>query len=358
MFQRFLDDGPRRASYLVACPRAREAVVIDPRRDVDVYVDAARTMGVRIAWAFETHLRGDSVSGARELLALGARVIAGPGAGLCYPHHEAAGGERLRVGDLSILFIHTPGHTAEGLSVLASQPEQPVRLFTGDLIRSGGVGSPSGEDDRANERLAHALHDSLFGKVLVLDERIRVHPGDPGEAGTIGHQKRTNPMLRHRARQDFVAAVLAEVTVAPAYQSRLRRMNRDGPPLMGLAGGYRGPAAISPGSAAAALRARGIMIDLREPLTFDEGHARGAINLQPGPDLGSLAARLLPPDPRVVLLAPDGRQAAQAARQLLRVGVSRIDGYVNGGFAAWTAAGLPVSGGASAVPSASSVLSV
>jgi hydroxyacylglutathione hydrolase len=165
-------------------------------------------------------------------------------------------------------------------------------------------------------------------------------------------------MLRQRARPDFVAAVLAGVTAAPAYQSRLRRMNRDGPPLMGLVSGYRGPAAISPGSAAAALRARGIMIDLREPLAFDEGHARGAINLQPGPDLGCLAAGLLPPDPRVVLLASDGRQAAQAARQLLRVGVSRIDGYVNGGFAAWTAAGLPVSVGTSAVPSAPSVLSV
>lgn len=358
MFQRFLDDGPRRASYLVACPRAREAVVIDPRRDVDVYVEAARVLGVRLAWAFETHLRGDSVSGARELLALGVRVIAGPGAGLRYPHHEAAGGERLRVGDLSILFIQTPGHTAEGLSVLTSQPEQPVRLFTGGLIRSGGVGSPEGDDERANERLAHALHDSLFGRVLVLDGRIQLHPGGPDEAGTIAHQKRTNPMLRHAAKQDFVAAVLAGLTGAPAYRSRLRRMNREGPPLLGLANGYRGPGAISPRSAAAALRARGTMIDLREPLAFDEGHARGAINLRPGPDLGGLAAERLPPDPRIVLLASDGRQAAQAARQLLRVGVSRIDGYVNGGFAAWTAAGLPVSGGASPVPTMSSVLSV
>lgn len=358
MFQRFLDDGPRRASYLVACPRAREAVVIDARRDVDVYVDAARAMGVRIAWAFETHLRGDSVSGARELLPLGARVIAGPGAGLCYPHHEAAGGERLRIGDLSILFIHTPGHTGEGLSVLTSQPGQPVRLFTGDLIRSGGVGSPEGENPRANERLAHALHESLFGKVLMLDERIQVQPGGPDEAGTIGDLKRTNPLLRLAAKQDFVAAVLAELTGAPAYRSRLRRMNRDGPPLLGLAGGYRGPAAISPGSAAMALRARGIMIDLREHVAFEQGHARGAINLRPGPDLGCLAARLLPHDPRIVLLASDGRQAARAARHLLRVGVSRIDGYVNGGFAAWSAAGLPVSGGASAVSSASSVLSV
>jgi rhodanese-related sulfurtransferase len=107
--------------------------------------------------------------------------------------------------------------------------------------------------------------------------------------------------------------------------------------------GYRGPAGISAGAAHTAVRAGGLVIDLREPADFAAGHPRGAINLPPGPGIGARAAGVLPHDPRVVLLATDRLQATETARQLLRVGVSRIDGFIGGGFAVWRAAGLPTS---------------
>jgi len=353
MLQRFFDNGLRRNAYLLACPRARAAVIIDPRRDVDVYVEAARSLGVRIVYAFETHLHGDAASGSRELLSIGASVIAGPGSNLRYAHHQAADGERLRVGDLSILFLHTPGHAPEHLSVLTSQPDQPVRLFTGDTLLTGSVGHPDGVDDEQNRRLAQDLHDSLFRKILPLDDRIVLHPGHARDAAigasgvheftTIGDEKRANRMLRAASKDAFVEAVLREIHGPSATSARLRKLNRDGPPLLGLVNGYRGPSGISPGAAAAAVRSGGLVVDLRDALGFAAGHPRGAVNVPAGPTVTSRALQALPHDPRVVLLAADAREALETARQLLRVGVSRIDGYISGGFQAWKAAGLPTS---------------
>ena len=351
MFERHFDEGLGRASYVLACPRAREAVIVDPRRDVDVYLAAARRLGVRIAWAVQTHLHDDFACGARELGALGANVIAGPGASLRYQHHEALHGERLRVGDLSIEFMHTPGHTPEHLCMLTSQPDQPVRLFTGDTLTAGGVGRPAMDDEAENRRLAEALHESLFARILRLHDRIHVHPG-PGaitsggggegdDSTTIGRERLTNPMLQIADRAEFVAAVLADRPARPPSAAWIRQMNQAGLPLLTLVNGYRRLTAISPASAALGRMAGGIVVDLRSAADFAAGHVRGALNLEYGSAVGASALQLLPPDPRIVLVAADPRQARDAARQLLRIGVSRIDGYIRGGFESWKAAGLP-----------------
>jgi hydroxyacylglutathione hydrolase len=352
MFQCFFDAGLRRASYLVACPRTRDAVIVDPRRDADAYVEAARAHGLRLAWVFQTHLHGDFACGARELVALGAKAIAGPGANLRYLHHGVTHGERLRMGDVSVQFFHTPGHTPEHISILTSQPDQPVRLFTGDTLLAGEVGRPEAGDEPQQRRLAGDLHDSLFTRILALDDRIQVHPGRPARAATgggappdlastIGRERRTNPMLRHDTREAFVAAVLNGLPDVPPYMAWLRTVNQAGPPRLALVNGYRGLPAISPGSAASALRAGGRLLDMRAPGEFRRGHARGALNIVFGERVGACARARLAADPRIVLLAADRSQAMDAARQLLRIGVSRIDGYINGGYAAWKAAGLP-----------------
>ncbi len=352
MFQRFFDEGLAQASFLIACPRVCEAVIIDPRRDVDVYVEAARAMGLRIVYSFETHIHADFACGSRELLAVGARPLAGPGSNLRYSHHEVQDGERVRVGDLSIQFMHTPGHTPEHISVLTSQPDQPVRIYTGDTLFAGAVGRPDLLGEELTRKLAGQLYDSLFKKLLVLDDRIEVHPGHGAGslcgAGishephtTIGQERRFNRMLQHTDRDDFVAAVLADLPETPPYFTRMKRLNQEGPPLLGLVNGYRGPSAIGASSAAAAVRSGAILIDLRGASVFAERHPLGALNLAYGAKVGSWAGWVLPADARVVLLSADERQAADAARQLIRVGVSRIDGYINGGMKAWEAAGLP-----------------
>ena len=354
MFQRFFDEGLAQASFLIACPRTREAVIVDPRRDVDIYVETARAHNLRIAYSFETHVHADFACGSRELAAVGAKTIAGPGANLRYAHHQATHGERLRVGDISIEFLHTPGHTPEHLTILMNMPDEPVRLFTGDTLFVGAVGRPDLLGEEQTRRLAEDLYDSLFKKILVLDDRIQVHPSHGAgslcgagigkeEFTTIGQEKRFNPMLQHKTKEEFVAAVLADLPDTPPYFPRMKKLNQEGPPLLGMVNGYRGPAAISPGSAATAIRNGALMIDLRGASAFAAAHPLGALNLAFGTKVGYWGGYVLPNDARVVLLAGDQREATEAARQLIRIGVSRIDGFINGGFDAWREAGLPTS---------------
>ena len=162
MFERLSDEGLAQSSFLIACERTRTAAVIDPRRDIDAYTSTATRHGLTLAYAIETHIHADFVSGARELAALGARVVAGPGAALRFPFHEATHGESLRVGDIAIEVLHTPGHTPEHISLLVREPDRPARLFTGDTLFVGAVGRPDllGADQARG--LASQLYDSLF----------------------------------------------------------------------------------------------------------------------------------------------------------------------------------------------------
>ena len=356
MFQRFLDEGLAHSSYLLGCPRAREAVVIDPRRDVDVYVDAARDHGLTITHVIETHIHADFVSGARELAAIGARPVAGPGAGLRFDHHEARDGETLQIGDLSLRLLHTPGHTPEHIAIVASHPDEPIRAFTGDTLFVGAVGRPDLLGEPMTRVLAGDLYDSLFHTLLSLGDDVEVHPahgaGSLCGAGigrephsTIGQERRFNPMLQHASREAFVTAVLADLPETPVYFPRMKRVNHDGPRVLGLTTAVEPPPALSAAAADDAIRGGATMLDLRGPGAFGDGHVPGAINIGYGSKIGNWAGWVIAPEARLVLMTPEsgGRQAVEACRQLLRVGLEGVEGYVEGGYAAWAAAGLPMS---------------
>jgi hydroxyacylglutathione hydrolase len=353
MFQRHFDEGLAQASFFIGCPRTKQAVVIDPRRDVDVYVEAARAHGYDIVHSIETHVHADFACGSNELAAIGARTVCGPGSRLQYPNHEVAHGETMQVGDLALQFLHTPGHTPEHISILVRQPGAPVRLFTGDTLFVGAVGRPDLLGEEQTRQLASQLYDSLFNKILTLDADIEVHPGhgsgslcgagigsDPFT--TVGQERRFNPMLQHKNEAEFVAAVLSDLPDTPPYFPRMKQLNAAGATVLGLAQGYAGPAAVSAAEAADAMRNGSILIDLRKADVFASGHPRGALNLAYGSKIGYWGGYVLPTDAHVLLLGGSGRETVDAARQLLRIGLSNIDGFVEGGFDAWRAAGLPV----------------
>jgi hydroxyacylglutathione hydrolase len=351
MFQRFFDEGLAQASFLVGCDRTKQAVVIDPRRDASVHEAAARQLGATIVAAIETHVHADFLSGARELAETGARVYAGPGSELEYGHHAVRDGETLSLGDLTLTFLHTPGHTPEHISVLAEAPGQPSRLFTGDLLFVGGVGRPDLLGEAQTRQLALQLFDSLQ-RVMALDGEIEVHPGHGAgslcgagigkePSTTIERERRQNAMLQYHDRDAFVAAVLADIPETPPYFARMKRINKAGPPLLGDRAARRLPS-IRP-AAAAALSADGALIlDLRTGAAFAEGHPDGALNLSYGPKMGYWAGWVIPPEDPLLLLADEPAHAQEAAIQLLRVGLDRIEGTIAGGFEAWTGAGLPV----------------
>ena len=353
MFQRHYDAGLAQASYLLACARTRRAVVIDPRRDIDVYVAAARQHQLNIVAAIETHVHADFVSGACELGARGAQVIVGPGSAMHYAAHEARHDERRTFGDLSLRFLHTPGHTPEHISVVAHHPGEPERVFTGDTLFVGAVGRPDLLGAAQTRGLAEQLHESLFGVLLALDDSVEVHPGhgagslcgtgigtDPHS--TIGLERLSNPMLKHRTRDTFVSAVLADLPETPQYFARMKRVNQHGPPLLRLGEGYRGVPAIPPRVAAAAIQDGAVLIDLRPAEAFALEHPDGAINLAYGASVGYWAGWIVPAESAIVLIAPGEREASEVGRQLLRVGLDAVAGFVENGVEGWRAAGLPL----------------
>jgi hydroxyacylglutathione hydrolase len=351
MFQRYYDAGLAQASYLIACGRTRQAVVVDPRRDIDIYAAAAGQHQLQIVAAIETHVHADFVSGARELGEIGARVIAGPGAALKYSAYEVHDDERLPFGDLSLRFLHTPGHTPEHISIVAQLPGEPDRGFTGDTLFVGAVGRPDLLGAPATRGLAEQLHASLFDVLLALPDAVEVHPGhgagslcgtgigaDPHS--TIGRERFSNPMLRHHARGEFVAAVLGELPETPPYFRRMKRVNQDGPPVLGLAEPFDGVPPIDAQAAHRAAAAGAVLIDLRPANAFCAEHAAGAMNIAYGPSVGYWAGWVVPPAVPIVLMGGSRDEALAAGRQLLRVGLDSISGFVDGGLDAWRGAGL------------------
>jgi hydroxyacylglutathione hydrolase len=353
MFQRYYDAGLAQASYLLACVRTRQAIVIDPRRDVDVYVAAARQHQLNIVAAVETHVHADFVSGARELAALDAQVIGGPGSSLRYRAYEVHHDERLPFGDLTLHFLHTPGHTPEHISIVAHLPGQPERVFTGDTLFVGAVGRPDLLGESLAPGLAEQLYDSLFHVLLALDGSVEVHPGHGAGSlcgtgigaephSTIARERSSNPMLKHRTRDEFVAAVLGDLPETPQYFKRMKRVNQEGPALLHLVDGYPGVSGMTASAADAARRDGAVLIDLRPADAFCAGHPEGALNIAFGASVGYWAGWVVPAATPVVLIGDNEREATEVGRQLLRVGLDTVLGFVDGGFGAWRSAGLPL----------------
>ena len=353
MFQRFFDEGLAQSSFLIACPRTREAAVVDPRRDVDVYVAAARERDLTLVYAIDTHIHADFLSGSRELGSVGARAVSGPGGNLQFPHHEARDGDVIALGDIALTVLHTPGHTPEHITLLVEEPGAPRRLLTGDTLFVGAVGRPDLLGEELTRRLAGQLFDSLQ-RLLALDDDVEVHPGHgagslcgagigTAPSSTIGRERLVNALLRHRSKEPFIAEVLGDLPETPPYFSRMKRVNQAGPPLMGLWREVAAPAAVEPAEAYAALNAGGVAIDLRGPDAFAAAHPTGALHLASGSKVGYWAGWVVPPDTPIVLLAENEQQAREARRQLLRVGLDAVAGWIRGGFEAWHEAGLPVS---------------
>jgi hydroxyacylglutathione hydrolase len=362
MFQRFFDEGLAQSSYLIACERTRDAIVIDPRRDIDAYVAAASQQQLRIAYAIETHIHADFVSGARELAALGATVIAGPGADLQFPFQEGRDRETLHVGDITVELLHTPGHTPEHISLLVREPDRPVRALTGDTLFVGAVGRPDLLGPDQARELAGQLYHSLFDILLGLDDAIEVHPGHGagslcgsgiGDAphSLIGQERRFNPLLQQRSKDAFVAAVLGDLPETPPYFPQMKRVNRAGPPVLGLGNGVPPPRPLRPADAAAMVEDGAVLVDMRSADAFGAGHPSGAINIGFGSKMGYWAGWMVPLAAQIILLGSDSRQALEARRQLTRVGFENVAGSVDGGYQAWSGAGCSISRVAQVSPS-------
>jgi hydroxyacylglutathione hydrolase len=342
------------ASYLIGSEG--EAVVVDPRRDVDEYLEEAGTQGLGIRYVVETHLHADFVSGHRELAERsGAEIVFGRRAGAALPHRAVGDGDELRVGAVVLRFLETPGHTPESVSVLvidtAASPD-PKMVLTGDTLFIGDVGRPdlAGGRGETPEAMAGMLYDSLHGKLLKLPDSVLVYPAHGAGSlcgrnissdtwSTIGDQRRSNYALQPMPRDAFVKMMTADLPELPPYFAMDVEINRGGAaPLAG----HSAPAALSPEAVRAAAAEGATLLDVRGSAAYGAGHLPGSINIGLGGALASWAGTLLPPGRPIVVIAEDEAGAEEAATRLARVGLETVPGHLAGGVAAWDRAGLPL----------------
>lgn len=353
------------ASYLVADEDSREAVLIDPQRDLDQYLEDLSTDGWRLKYVIETHAHADFVSGHWDLAAItGAEVVFGAAAAAVPPHRKVRDGDVLRLGkNVSLGILETPGHTPDGICVLArdeAHPDEPGALFTGDTLFVGSVGRPDLLGTRAPAKaLAAALYASLTRKLLPLPASTRVFPAHragsacgrgigSAESTTLGEEKATNPFLRIRDENEFIDQVLKDLPSAPAYFPEDARMNLEGlPPLQA---GLARLLPLDAGQVAAA-KARGAWIlDVRPADQSTAGGIPGALNIGLDGSFATWVGTLLPAKAEIVIVAPPGRER-EAALRCGRIGFDNVIGYLDGGIKAWTAAGGGLAGFPSAFPS-------
>jgi len=322
------------ASYLIAS--GGEAAVVDPQRDVDLYIDEARREGVAIKYVIETHLHADFVSGHRELAArAGAEIVFGAGAGAAFPHCAVRDGDVLPLGDVELRAMETPGHTPESISWLVVEDGRPTRVLTGDTLFIGDVGRPdlAGARGYTPQDMAAMLYDSLHAKLLALPDDVEVWPAHgAGSAcgrnistetsSTIGMQRRTNWALQPMTRDEFVQAMTTNLAAPPAYFARGAELNRLGPRALSEV--------MSAVAATEEINRGATLLDVRDSEAFCREHVAGAINIGLDGQFASWCATLLPARPPIVVVAGSAARASEAVMRLARVGIESVSGYLVG----------------------------
>jgi len=340
------------ASYLLASDG--EAVVVDPQRDVELYLKAATDHGVTIRHIFETHLHADFVSGHQELAArTGATIYMGQQAGAQFPHVDVTDGFELKFGQASIRVLETPGHTPESICLVVTDSEKsssPWAILTGDTLFIGDVGRPDLSPRHTPAQLAGLLYDSLHGKLLKLADNVLVYPAHGAgslcgknmraeKSSTIGTERLTNYALQIKSREEFIAQLTSNLPARPEYFSKDAEINRTGAPALSELPALR---AISARELKSMLDDGEIALDVRSNDEFAAGNVPRSVNIALSGQFASWTATVLGLTARPVLIATSDEQLEEARVRLARVGIEVLDGYLDGGVSAWKQAGLPV----------------
>jgi hydroxyacylglutathione hydrolase len=341
------------ASYLLASEG--EAVVVDPQRDVDLYLNAAVEHGVTIRHIFETHLHADFVSGHKELAArTGAKIYMGSQAGATLPHVAVNDGFELRFGKAFLRVLETPGHTPESICLIVTDEEKssaPWAVLTGDTLFIGDVGRPDLSPRHTPAQLAGLLYDSLHRKLLALPDSTLVYPAHGAgslcgknmraeRSSTIGTERLTNYALQFNSREEFIAQLTSNLPARPEYFSKDAEINRRGAAALSELAPLR---AISPSELDIMVRDGELALDVRPGDEFAAAHVPGSVNIALSGQFASWTATVLGLTAHPVLIADTDSQIEEARVRLARVGIEAIDGYLAGGVTAWKQAGLRLS---------------
>jgi hydroxyacylglutathione hydrolase len=351
LFERFESAGLAHFSYLIG--DGTRAAVIDPRRDVDIYVEKATQAGMRISHVVETHRNEDYVIGSCELAAATGATIRRSGEGdLSYGYGEPIyDGETLTVGRLELRALHTPGHTLGHMSYLLHDPDgQPWVVFTGDALFAGDVGRTDFYGPDRLDEMTGLLYDSLFHKIMPLGDGVIICPahGSGSACGsaiaertwtTIGLERAGNAKLQYTEKDEFVARA-GRTLEYPPYFAMMEKLNLEGPPVMGS---LPTPPPLSAHEFAARLEATAPggdvqVVDTRNELGFGAAHVPGAIFIAED-RLPRFAGWFLSYD-KPILLVTATNDVGTSVRYLARLGFDQVEGFLAGGLWAWHTAGL------------------
>jgi hydroxyacylglutathione hydrolase len=352
LIQPFFVSGLAHCSYLLA--GSKSCAVIDPRRDVRVYLDAANSLGVKITHILETHLHADFVSGHMDLAEKTGAAIHAPRSARCaFEHVGLADGDVFNIEDMEVRVLETPGHTPEHIVYVVAdrtRGEEPAALFSGDTLFVGDVGRPDLFPGIAEE-LAGQLHDSLYRKLMGLPDFCEVYPAHGAgslcgrdisakRTSAIGYEKRYNYALRIPDRKEFIRRLTTGMPAAPDHFSRCSETNRKGPARIGS---LPGAVPLDPLSFARRAESAGAaVLDIRPYDAFGGQHVMGSYHIDLTSNFSTFAGWILPPEAEILLVADHRDQVERASVLLRRVGLDRVTGYLEGGSFAWAVSGFPL----------------
>ena len=340
------------ASYMLGSEG--EAAVVDPQRDVEIYLNAADQQGLKIRHIFETHLHADFVSGHLELAKrTGAQIYIGAQAGATFPHEALHDGSEVRFGKLRIRALETPGHTPEGVCLVVTDEEKsqtPWAVLTGDTLFIGDVGRPDLSKAHTPQQLAGLMYDSLHEKLMKLGDQVLVYPAHGAgslcgrnmraeRSSTIGTERLTNYALQIKTREEFVRQLTENLPSRPEYFLQDAQINRAGAPALSE---LHDLPPITAEELNGLLQQGVFVLDVRPNADFSAAHVPGSVNIALSGQFASWAGAIMGLNARPVLVADTPEQYSEARLRLARVGIEDPRGILQGGVAAWKQAGFPV----------------
>lgn len=349
--QQFFVKGLAHSSYVLG--GTKTCAIVDPQRDVQIYLDTAKSLGMTITHILETHLHADFISGHLDLAEKTGAKIYAPKSGQCkFDHVGLAEGDTFEIEDMVLSVLETPGHTPEHISYVVTDKargKDPVAVFCGDTLFVGDVGRPDLFPGKARE-LASSLFDSLHAKLLKLPDFCEVYPAHGAgslcgramgakRTSTIGYEKKYNAALQIKDREEFIESLTTNMPEAPDHFSRCSAINGKGPALV-----HNLPVLEELDPEAFDTRAKSgntLVLDARSYDSFGGQHVPGSYHIDFGGNFATFAGWVLPPDTNILLIIGDSVQPEEAAIWLRRVGLDQVVGYLGGGMFAWATAGLP-----------------
>lgn len=352
--KQFFLDGLGHQSYVITDGSSGFAAVVDPRRDVDIYVETAQRANARITHILETHIHNDYVTGARELAARTGAVIVGSAEGhIVYEHLPVRDGDRLTVGELRFQVIATPGHTPEHVSYSMYEPNSttPSAVFSGGSMLVGGAGRTDLLGPAMTLTLTRQQYQSLRRLLDTLPGSVVVYPThgagsfcvasavSSAHSTTIGQERLASPAIQASSEEDFVHRQIAGYTAYPRYYNAMHDINQTGPRILGKLPELL---AFAPLEVQARMGSGIPLVDGRSRDAFAHEHIPGSLNIELDNAFGTYVGWLLPFNTPLMLLIEDEDGRREAVVQLIRIGYEQAQGYVDGGISAWKAAALPI----------------